>query len=131
MRVLHTECYNYSSLAIKSLKKYCELNCLNINNNSEFKNHLIKENYNAIFCKIGLKISKDIISLQPDLKYIITPTTGLNHIDQKYAYEKKIEIISLKGESDFLKKIQSTAELTWGILLMLVRKLNSASIDVK
>ena len=55
------------------------------------------------------------------MKYICTPTTGLNHIDLEYAKKSNIHIISLKGELDFLKTITATSEHTFGLVLSLLR----------
>jgi hypothetical protein len=44
-------------------------------------------------------------------------------IKTKRAVERNIEIISLRGETEFLSSITSTAEHTWALLLCLVRQL--------
>ena len=36
-----------------------------------------------------------------NIKYIISPTTGTNHIDKKYFLKKSIKIISLKMKLNF------------------------------
>ena len=64
------------------------------------------------------------------LKFILTPTTGLNHIDVKAASDKNVEIISLKGKTGFLEQIPSTAEHSWALMLALLRKIPSAHRDV-
>lgn len=64
------------------------------------------------------------------LKFLLTPTTGLNHIDYVAAQKKNIEVISLKGKTEFLEQIPSTAEHTWALLLALLRKIPSAHNDV-
>ena len=45
-----------------------------------------------------------------NLKFIASPTTGLNHIDLFVAKKLNIEILSLKNEADFLENIHATAE---------------------
>jgi len=55
------------------------------------------------------------------LKVIVTATTGLNHIDIEYAKSKGIDVVSLKGESEFLDTITGTAELAFGLLIDLMR----------
>ena len=52
---------------------------------------------------------------------MISSTTGTSFIDKKYCKSKKIKIISLEKDSKFLSKITSTAEHTFGLLLMLIR----------
>ncbi len=71
------------------------------------------------------------IDLQKKLKIIVTPTTGLDHIDIHYAKKKQIKIISLKGEKSFLKSITSTAEHAWLLTLALQRKLFDSTETVK
>src|SRR5690606_10220706 len=61
-----------------------------------------------------------------NLRYILTPTTGLNHIDMEMAARQGIKVISLKGETEFLSGIPSTAEHTWALLLSLLRKIPAA-----
>ena len=55
------------------------------------------------------------------IKYIISPTTGLNHIDKKF-FNSKFKIISLKGEVKFLTKINSTVEHTFYLLFNILRR---------
>jgi len=65
------------------------------------------------------------------LKYIITPTTGLNHIDIIACKSKNISIISLRDCMNEIKNVSSTVELTLGLLISLVRNINGAINDVK
>ena len=51
-----------------------------------------------------------------NLRFIITPTTGVDHIDKRY-FKSNTKIISLKSEYKFLKKINASSEFT--IYLML------------
>jgi len=77
----------------------------------------------VLVVRLGIHFDSRLLMKAKRLKYIVTPTTGLDHIDQLYCHENSIEIISLKGEVDFLKTITPTAELTWGLLLGLIRKI--------
>ena len=73
--------------------------------------------------KLGIKISKTFLDCLPGLKIIATSTTGLNHIDIKAAARRGINIISLRGETKFLRTITPTAEETLGLMIMLTRNL--------
>jgi D-3-phosphoglycerate dehydrogenase len=68
-------------------------------------------------------IDKKIIDKAKRLKIIAVNTTGLNHIDLREAKKRKIEIVSLGGKTDFLDKIYATAELTFGLIISLIRKI--------
>ncbi len=68
-------------------------------------------------------IDKKIIDRAKRLKIIAVNTTGLNHIDLREAKRRKIEIVSLRGKTDFLDKIYATAELTFGLIISLIRKI--------
>jgi D-3-phosphoglycerate dehydrogenase len=76
-------------------------------------------------------IDKSIIDLLPNLKFVITATTGLDHIDERLLLERKIELVSLRVYKEFLDTIPSTAEHTWALLLALVRNVPSANSDVR
>ena len=68
---------------------------------------------------------KDMLRF-PNLKYLVSPTTGLTHLSSKID-RNQIEIISLQGESQFLESITSTSELAWGLGLAVWRKIVPAS----
>ena len=89
------------------------------------------ENKEILFIRLKYFISKDILSQAKNLKYICTPTTGLNHIDLKECENRDIKIISLKGESDFLSTIRATPEHTFGLVLSLLRNYKKAFLNQK
>lgn len=76
-----------------------------------------------LMVKLGMKISKSVMDLMPKLKIIGTSTTGLNHIDLDEAGRRKIAVLSLRGETKFLRTITPTAEETVGLMIMLARNL--------
>ena len=98
-------------------------------------NHLKKFNQTdrieVLIVRLNYFIDFKIINLTPRLKYIISATTGTNHIDLDYLNNNDIKLITLKGQNDFLKNIPSTAELTWGILLNITRNISLSIQDVK
>lgn len=63
----------------------------------------------------------------PNLEFVISPTTGITHIDTDYLQKKSIQLISLRGRQVFLREITSTSEFAWGLLLAVWRKIPSAS----
>lgn len=85
----------------------------------------------ATGCFIGLDHIIDHRLMGKNLKFIASPTTGLNHINMEHAQAKGIDIISLKGETEFLEDISATAELCWGLILSLVRKIPTAANSVE
>ena len=86
---------------------------------------------NALFVRLRFYIDRAFIDNAPHFNYILTATTGLDHIDVAYFEARGGRIISLKGEYEFLRSIPSTAEHTWGLLLALMRHTVPAFLDVK
>ena len=82
-----------------------------------------------IIVGLGLRIDKEVITAAPKLKLIATATTGLDHIDVGYAQEKGIKVVSLQGED--LKEITGTAELAFGLILSLMRRIPESFNDIK
>jgi D-3-phosphoglycerate dehydrogenase len=121
MKILHLEATNYSESALNALRNIGVLEIKEPQSKEELDMILMQSNYDCIFTTIGNTLDRVNLAFQKNLKYIVSPTTGLNHIDIDYAIEKKIEVISLKGESEFLSSIQSTAEHTWMLVLSLLR----------
>lgn len=80
---------------------------------------------------VGLDHIFDDALLREGIRFVASPTTGLNHIDINLAAQRNIKIISLKGEEEFLRDITATAELCWGLVLALKRHIPAAFSSVK
>jgi D-3-phosphoglycerate dehydrogenase len=85
----------------------------------------------VLWVRLRHRIDAALMAMAPNLKIIVTPTTGLNHIDTVEAARRGIEIVSLRGKTDFLKDIRATAEHTLGLMLALLRHIPAAAHDVK
>jgi len=88
------------------------------------------DRYDVIFIALRNAIDREVLRRATSLRCIVTVTTGLSHIDVSTAREKGITVLSLQGETEFLSDITATAELTWGLLLCLMRKIPAAHADV-
>lgn len=86
--------------------------------------------YEGLFICLRNTIDEEVLRRAARLKCIVTPTTGLNHIDMDAAERMGITVLSLKGETKFLEGVTATAELTWGLLLALIRKIPTAHQSV-
>ena len=54
------------------------------------KKFLVKKNFYAIYCTFGIKIDSSIFENKIDYpKFIISPTTGLDHIDLIFCKKNK------------------------------------------
>ena len=80
----------------------------------------------VLFIRLAYKMDHDFLRNAPKLKYICSPTTGLNHIDLDEVKRRGISVISLKGESDFLQKIRATPEHIFGVTIALLRNYKKA-----
>lgn len=80
-------------------------------------------NYDIVWFRLGFTIDENVLDDETKCKIIVTPVTGLDHIDEELCKERGIEVISLRGETDFLKDVRATAELTIGITITLLRNL--------
>ncbi|MCB0704436.1 MAG: hypothetical protein KDC34_03965 [Saprospiraceae bacterium] len=131
MPVLHIEPLRYPDSTRILLEPVADVDYRELADKAELMATLQQKPYEALFVRLGIPIDREVIAAAPALKFIITPTTGLNHIDLDVADQRQIQVISLKGETAFLEKIQSTSEHTWGLLLSLIRKTAQANESVK
>ena len=90
------------------------------------KNNLKKKDYEkvyAIFIKLKTKIKWSYLKEFPNLRFILSPTTGLNHIDEKIFKESKVKIISLNNFKKEINNILSTSEYSLTLILSAARRL--------
>jgi len=115
--ILEAKDYNPSAIQV-----YSKLGRVKILNKSKMDSHA-KGTVSIIVCRLGYHLSGEFLCDYPNLKYIVSPTTGLNHIDLEYCRARRIQIVSLKGETAFLNSIRSTSEHTIALMLGLVRNI--------
>lgn len=130
MKVLHLEYDEYPPETMRELERWAEVERGVCNTQQQLYEKLRSSSYNAVFMRLGLMFDQEAMNLQPALEYIVTPTTGLNHIDTEAAAIRNIRIVSLKDESVFLASVKSTAEHTWALLLALIRRIAEARESV-
>ena len=75
-------------------------------------------------------IDEHLIDSMPNLKFILTASTGLNHINCEYASLKGISVISLTKELSIIERITSTAEHAFGLMLSIIRNIPSSQKSV-
>ncbi len=96
------------------------------------RKHLLENvsEYHGLFIGLRNIVDREVLARAEQLRCIVTPTTGLNHIDMAFAEAKGVTVLSLRGETEFLSTVSATAELAWGMLLALVRKIPAANQSV-
>ena len=85
----------------------------------------------VLWVRLRHRIDAEVMALAPRLKFIVSPTTGLNHIDLAAAAQRGVHVVSLRGETGFLREIRATAEHTLALALALLRHLPGACNHVK
>jgi D-3-phosphoglycerate dehydrogenase len=85
----------------------------------------------ALIVRLRFQIDREVLEAGPALKAIVSATTGLDHIDLAAARARGITVLSLRGETEFLRTIRATSEHTWALLLALVRRIPAADASVR
>ena len=122
-RILNLEPDNYSAAALAILQSLGQ-----VDNGPMTRLELLEHarKYEILIVRLAHQVDREIIDRAERLKAIVTATTGLDHIDMACAEAKNIKVLSLRGETEFLRGIPATAEHTWALLLTLVRRIPSA-----
>ena len=84
-----------------------------------------------LWVRLRTRIDSEVLGAATRLKMIVTPTTGLNHIDLTEAERRGVRVLSLRGETSILKNVRATAEHTIALILALSRRLPQAWSHVR
>lgn len=120
----------------KKILSKLNINC--IESNAKNRHELIdklrkiskKTKIHIILIRLGINFNFEVYKFLNNPKIVLTYTTGINHI----TLSKKIsdlKIIKLEKSDKSLREVPSTAELTIGLILNSIRKINEAQKDVK
>jgi D-3-phosphoglycerate dehydrogenase len=85
----------------------------------------------VLWVRLRHRIDAELMGAARRLKVIVTPTTGLNHIDLEEAERRGIRVLSLRRESEFLRDVRATAEHTLALILSLIRHVPAATAHVQ
>ena len=127
-RILNAEPDRYSSRARATLDEVAD-----VTEEALDRDALLRAlpEYDALIVRLGHQVDASLLAAGPQLRVVATATTGLDHIDLEAAKDNGVEVLSLRGESDFLRGVVATAEHTWALLLALLRRIPLASAAVK
>jgi D-3-phosphoglycerate dehydrogenase len=128
IRILNAEPVGYSEEARILLRHLGEVVEVPLSR-SELLSQL--SDYDVLIVRLAHQIDRDVMDAGCRLKAIVTATTGLDHIDMRYARSKGVAVLSLHGETDFLRTVSATAEHTWALLLALLRRIPHAFAAVQ
>ena len=124
MRILITESKNFSERALARLRDAGM--AVDLEQCDYARALEIIDHYDGVICRLGVHFDRPLLEQARRLKFIATLTTGTDHIDEAYVAERGIAVLSLKGETEFLETITPTAELAFGLMLMLLRNIEPA-----
>jgi len=130
VKILHIEPKRYNIELRDRLSSVGEVDFIQCDSHAEFLRILGIMPYSAVFIRLGVAMNESAFAACPSLRWVVTPTTGLDHIDLDEAARRDVNVISLRGETVFLNTVRSTAEHTWALLLALLRKVPAAHNDV-
>ncbi|MEZ0395252.1 MAG: NAD(P)-dependent oxidoreductase [Anaerolineales bacterium] len=126
-RILNLEPENYSPEALAILQSLGEVEAGPLDRAALLER--IGE-FEVLIVRLAHQIDRQVLERAGRLKVIVSATTGLDHIDLECAAGRGITVLSLRGETDFLRRIPATAEHTWALLLALVRRVPAAHASV-
>jgi len=88
------------------------------------------ERYDLLWVRLGLRVHADDIPERPRCRWIVSATTGTDHLDLGALAHAGVEVLCLREERAFLETIGVTAELTLGLIIALARRLPAAVASV-
>ena len=127
IRILCPEPASFSSVGLAFARRFanvyeCEMGQV------EFESEA--PGYDAVLVRFNRRVGKRLMQ-GGRLKAILSPTTGLDHIDLEAARRHKVCVYHLRGQKRFLRDISATAELTIALMLAAIRNLPQAADSVK
>lgn len=122
-KVLVAESHDFSHQAVDLLSAIADVQLADLNR-EELLSYV--KDADVLWVRLRYRIDAEVLSAAPHLTCIVTPTTGLNHIDLEEAAQRDVQVLSLSGCVDFLKEIRATAEFTIALLLALLRNIPQA-----
>lgn len=84
----------------------------------------------VLMVRLGRYIGAPLLAQAPKLRFILTATTGLDHIDVDAARIAGVRVLSLRECPEAIGDVSATAEHCFGLILALARRIPSAADHV-
>ncbi len=110
-------------LILENLIDKKNLTILKKNHNIFYNKNKKKNKIETIFTRLKYNLNQDFLSNYPNLKYVISPTTGTNHIDNNYIKKNGIKFINLLGQKKKIRNVSSTSQFNFALIISASRKL--------
>jgi len=75
---------------------------------------------------VGAEANSKVIDLMPNVKFLVTRSTGYDHIDVAHAKKKGIKVANVPAYGS-----RTVAEFTFALMLMLARKVHEANHNLR
>ena len=86
--------------------------------------------FDAVLVRFQTSLGESVMRSGSRLRAILSPTTGLDHIDLEAARRHGVKVFHLRDQKKLLASVSATAELTIALMLALMRKLPQAAGSV-
>ena len=113
----------FSHKALEALRAWAEVTLAKVDAGA-FRDAFAR--YDIIVFRLGHRITAAHVGAGRRCRIVATPVTGLDHIDLDACERAGVRVVSLRGETEFLKGIRGTAEMTVALALALIRRLPAA-----
>ena len=123
-RILIAESTGFPEHAADRLRRVGDLTLADLNRPGLLS--AIRESH-VLWVRLRYHIDAEVLAAASLLRVIVTPTTGLNHIDVEDADRRGVQVLSLQGQAKFLEDVRATAEYTLALMLALLRHLPAAA----
>ena len=129
--ILHLEADVYPEESLASLRSLGPVVAAQPATHDELIELMSENRPLALFVTLGMRIDAPVMDASPNLRWIVSPTTGLDHIDIDAADRRGIAVLTLLNAHEHIQDVSATAELTWGLLLAVARRIPEASTSVQ
>lgn len=129
-RALHLELDAYPDDALRDLHRVLDVVDGSSVTEEDLEAVLRRTDPHLLLVRLGIRVGPDVTSAAPSLRLVVTPTTGLDHLDVASLADAGIRVLSLRDARDRIVDVHATAEHTWGLLLACMRSIPRAHADV-
>jgi len=127
MQILCPDPSSFSRVGLEFARRHANLSVLEMGQ-AEFE--LEAPGYDAVLVRFNTRVGEQAMRGRR-LKAVLSPTTGLDHIDLRAARRNEVRVYHLQGQRRFLSEISATAELTIALMLAVLRRIPQAFDAVK